>query len=183
VEIQHILGSIHGPRLLRAAAQADVGDFKKLIDLDVWLDYQDSEGKTVVIVAAMNCRAVGLKYLLTQQDKPCPRLYLRDKHGMTALMYASMRDYQIVAALLLSVPLKRLHEHDRDGTPLQDSGSTEVCMKSSCQAAFNWRCWRSACAVCGLVLCSQCASEKVQIKGKELIACKLCKTAVESATK
>ncbi len=71
------------------------------------------DGRTALICAAQACRVEAVRVLVTQQEKPVPQLYMRDKHGFTALMYASMRDYQTIARLILSVPSRRLHERDR----------------------------------------------------------------------
>ncbi len=71
------------------------------------------DGRTALICAAQECRVEAVRCLVTQQEKPMPQLYMRDKHGFTALMYASMRDYQTIARLILSVPSRRMHERDR----------------------------------------------------------------------
>ena len=95
-------------------------------------------------------------------------------HADAALMWASSRDYAIIATLLLSVPVRRVHRQDRAGTPLLGGDAIAKCMRSACNAEFNWRCWRASCAVCGLLMCSDCVSEKVTVGGKACAACKLC---------
>ena len=82
-DIQHIFGSINGPRLVAAAGSGDVTEIRRLLEQETWLDYQDAERKTALIAAAQMSQAAAVKLLLEQQSKPCPRLYLQDSTGFT----------------------------------------------------------------------------------------------------
>lgn len=183
-EIRHILGSINGPLLVASAARGDVTTIAALLEQETWLDFQE-EGtlRTALIAATQTCQTQAVRLLVTQLDKPCPRLFVLDAAGRTALSYASEGGFEQIVRLLLAVPVRRQHELDRigGGMPALNGAAIAACMKSACRTVFDWKTWRSCCASCGLILCTRCASQTALVREQRSTVCRACCEAIEAA--
>ena len=182
-EMKRYLTFWKGPELLAAAAAGDLASVVALLQTGTDVDFLSPQtGASALLEACAHGRFTCARHILASR----PALFVRDRDGLDALHRASAGDHQECAFLLLNVANQRARFEVREPlTPAAlalikagsagsggsasggsasgsasgsgGAGSGEACMKTACGKSFSLGVWRSACHLCGLILCSSCA--------------------------